>query len=291
MRWREDEHFTSEDLAQTQDKARDQFSRTAAAYVTSVGHAKGEDVAQLVEAARQRLGSLVDRQALDVATGGGHTARALAEEGAIVTASDLTPDMLAAAETFLRGVLPAAKLRFVEAAAEELPFDSGTFEIVTCRIAAHHFADPRAFLSEAKRVLVPGGVLVLVDNIAPEDPLLGQAMNTIERLRDPSHVEAYTPSRWFSWITGARLETYSLQRIWRIKQLNSWLKRAQTSPENEATLRAFLHDAPESVLRYLIVPTDRESWTRSADSGNDIGLRHEMMILAATSDPVGLGTG
>ena len=161
-------------VARTQQRARARFAASAQAYVTSVSHARGDELPRLVEAARSRLGDLAGRRALDVATGGGHTARALAAAGAHVTVSDLTPEMLAAAEAHLREAVPAAALTFVVAAAEALPFDDGAFEVVSCRIAAHHFGDPRAFLAEARRVLAPGGVLLLVDNVAPEDARAGR---------------------------------------------------------------------------------------------------------------------
>ena len=249
--------------------------------MSSVTHARGDELPRLVEAARSRLGGLAGRRALDVATGGGHTARALAAAGAHVTVSDLTPEMLAAAEAHLRQALPDATLDFVTAAAEALPFADGAFEIVSCRIAAHHFGDPRAFLAEVRRVLAAGGVLLLVDNVAPEDARLGEAMNEVERLRDPSHVEAYRVSTWMGWLGEVGLEPYLLERFWRVKPLASWLRRADTPPENEAALRVLLEGADEAVRRYLIAPPDAGAGTASESE-----LRHEVMLLAASAGPV-----
>lgn len=261
-------------------RVRAQFAATADAYVTSAIHAAGTDLPRLVEVVGLRLGSLAGRRALDVAAGGGHTARTLAAAGAAVTVSDLTPEMLGAAEAHLREAVPAAELTFAQAAAEALPFADGAFEIVTCRIAAHHFADPRAFLAEARRVLVPGGVLLLIDNIAPEDGDLARAMNEVERLRDPSHVEAYAVSRWVAWLGEAGLEPYHLERFWRVKELGSWLRRARTGPDGEAALRALVDDAPPSVRRYLLAPATGE------DGAGSVRLRHEVMLLAATAGAV-----
>ncbi len=266
-------------VARTQQRARTRFAASAQAYVTSVSHARGDELPRLVEAARSRLGDLAGRRALDVATGGGHTARTLAVAGAHVTVSDLTPEMLAAAEAHLREAVPAAALTFVVAAAEALPFDDGAFEVVSCRIAAHHFGDPRAFLAEARRVLAPGGVLLLVDNVAPENPRLGEAMNEVERLRDPSHVEAYRVSTWTGWLGEAGLEPYLLERFWRVKPLASWLRRADTSPESETALRALLEGADEAVRRYLIAPD------AGAGRASEPELRHEVMLLAASAGP------
>ncbi len=284
-------------IAHTQQRARARFAASAQAYVTSVSHAKGDELPRLVEAARSRLGDLAGRRALDVATGGGHTARALAEAGARVTVSDLTPEMLAAAEAHLRESVPGAALDFVPAAAEALPFEDGVFDVVSCRIAAHHFGDPRAFLAEVRRVLAPGGVFVLVDNVAPEDAALGGAMNVVERLRDPSHVEAYRVSTWMGWLGEAGLEPYLLERFWRVKPLASWLRRADTSPENEAALRAYLDAADEAVRGYLIADDGRgevpgagpgavrHAGPEADGDGREVRLRHEFVLLAATAGP------
>jgi ubiquinone/menaquinone biosynthesis C-methylase UbiE len=272
------------DVARAQERARERFAASAQAYVSSVSHARGDELPRLVEAARSRLGDLTGRRALDVATGGGHTARTLAEAGAHVTVSDLTPEMLAAAEAHLREAMPDAAFDYVVAAAEALPFEDGAFEMVSCRIAAHHFGDPRAFLAEARRVLVPGGVFLLVDNVAPEDVRLGAAMNEVERLRDPSHVEAYRVSRWMGWLGEVGLEPYRLERFWRVKPLASWLRRADTSPENEAALRALLEGADEAVRRYLIAPDVDAEAGGASEPG--FRLRHEVMLLAASAGPV-----
>ncbi len=282
-------------LTETQRRARERFGAAAEAYVASTSHARGADLSRLVEAARARLGDLRGRRALDIATGGGHTARALTEAGAAVTASDLTPAMLAAAEAHLREALPAAELRFVAAAAEALPFEDAAFDIVTCRIAAHHFGEPRTFLAEARRVLAPGGVFLLVDNIAPEDQRLGEAMNQVERLRDPTHVEAYPVSTWVRWVAEAGLEPVLLERFWRFKELGSWLRRAEAPPETEAALRSLLESAAEDVRRYLVAPPEEapgadprsvQAPGRAAGEGGELRLRHEVVLLAAVAAPL-----
>lgn len=252
--------------------AREQFARSGDAYVVSASHASGEELPRMVAVARSRLGELAGLRALDVATGGGHTARAFAEAGMVVTASDLTPEMLAGAERHLRAGLPDARLTFAPAPAESLPFEDSTFALLTCRIAAHHFGDPRAFLAGARRVLVRGGVLIVVDNVAPEDPRLARAMNEVERLRDRSHVRAYAVSDWVAWAAAAGFEPFHLERFWRVKALVGWLDRARTPEENRTAIRALLDGAESEVRAYLTVPDAAEA-----------SLRHEVMLLAATA--------
>ncbi len=178
----------------------EQFGAAAQGYVASAGHARGGDLARLVELARPRG----DERMLDIATGGGHTALAFAPHVREVVASDLTPRMLAAAEAFIRGQ-GVTNVLFEPADAEELPFADTSFDIVTARIAPHHFPNPRRFVHQAARVLRPGGLFLLDDNMAPEDAELDAFMNRFEQWRDPSHVRAYTVGEWRGWMADAGL--------------------------------------------------------------------------------------
>ena len=89
-------------------------------------------------------------------------------------ASDLTPRMLAAARRFI-GEQGVTNVEFVVADAEQLPFLDETFSLVTVRIAPHHYADVPRAVREMARVLRPGGRLIVIDNIAPEDDALDRA--------------------------------------------------------------------------------------------------------------------
>jgi ubiquinone/menaquinone biosynthesis C-methylase UbiE len=228
------------DKQQIVDKARAQFSATAEQYVRSQRHAAGDDLARLVELAVLRG----DERVLDIATGAGHTALAFAPHVASVIASDLTPRMLEVAAELAaeRGIL---NVTFVLAQAEALPFEAESFDVVTCRVAPHHFADPQAFVSEAARVLRPGGRFLLDDQMAPEDPELDEFVNTFERWRDRSHVRAYTPSEWRRWIEAAGMRLEHVEPIERGSyEFADWTQRAKMpQPECEA-LERWLIAAP-----------------------------------------------
>ncbi len=256
------------DRPSVHDQARAQFGKTADAYVNSLGHAKGEDLDLMLALA----GDVRELDLLDVATGGGHTALAFARAGARVVASDLTPEMLQAAERFIRSQLPDAHAAFQLAAAESLPFEDDRFDIVTCRIAPHHFQDPAAFVREAARVLKPGGRFLLIDNVAPEDPELAQAMNHIEKARDPSHVEAYTVHRWIQWLSHARLDPHHLARWRRSKDLRAWAAMAQLPDDQIDALQAHILQLPERTRRYLDVQ-------HNASGG--LSLCHEAALFMA----------
>ena len=181
--------------------AQERFGAFAATYATSRSHAKGGSLARLVELAAPQSNWI----ALDIATGAGHAALALAPHLAHMVASDLTPQMLGVARGLARD-RNISNMSFADIRAEALPFPDGTFDLVTCRIAPHHFDDVRQFVTESARVLRPGGVFGLVENISPDTSMMaGDAdtlataadeYNAFEKLRDPSHVRCLTLTEW-----------------------------------------------------------------------------------------------
>ncbi len=248
-------------------KVQDQFSSVADAYVKSSIHAKGEDLKLMLNFA----GDVSAKQVLDVATGAGHTALAFAEAGAKVTASDLTPKMLETAKSYL-AQQNVDNVSFVEAAAEALPFDNQSFDIVTCRIAPHHFADPKVFVKEVARVLKPSGLFLLIDNLSPEDKKLASIMNEIEKARDPSHVEAYSLSRWITWLADAGLETHKLIRFERQKNYANWTQTAKLSQEASRKLERYIMALPSNAKAYLNLVVDGKKI---------VSLSHEVVLLQA----------
>src|SRR4029078_3466196 len=168
----------------------EQFGKTAAHYLTSKPHAKGKSLERLVELTSPKK----DWRALDVATGGGPVAYTFAPHVARVWATDITQEMLdmVKAEAHKRGL---ANIRTAYAKAEALPFEDASFDLVTCRIAPHHFDSIPEFLSEVHRVLKPNGIFAVVDNVVP-DGNVGDYINAFERFRDPSHLRAWTMEEW-----------------------------------------------------------------------------------------------
>ncbi|MGO1117362.1 class I SAM-dependent methyltransferase [Rhodovibrionaceae bacterium A322] len=167
------------------------FSDLAEAYSTSPGHAKDGDLDLVMAFSSPGLYEF----ALDVATGPGHTAFRLASRAAMVIGLDIAPGMLTKArELAQERDLPNLSFQYGDAAA--LPFGDDSFDLVTCRIAPHHFRDIPAFLTEVERVLKVGGRLVLEDSMAPEDPVAARFFHELEQRRDPTHVKSLSQKEW-----------------------------------------------------------------------------------------------
>jgi ubiquinone/menaquinone biosynthesis C-methylase UbiE len=221
----------------------EQFGKTAAHYLTSKPHAKGKSLERLVELTRPQK----DWRALDVATGGGHVAYTFAPHVARMWATDITQEMLdqVKGEAHKRGL---ANVRTTYARAEALPFEDESFDLVTCRIAPHHFDSIPQFLSEVHRVLKPGALLALVDNVVPAGSV-GDYINAFERLRDPSHLRAWTMQEWRDALKTARLAIEHEEQIYKTMEFSSWAQRYDDTMK--ALLRAMLTEVTSDVKATL----------------------------------------
>jgi ubiquinone/menaquinone biosynthesis C-methylase UbiE len=173
------------------------FGERAAFYTTSPCHSDPKVLARVIEHASPRPGWC----ALDVATGTGHTAFALASHVAFLVGIDLTPQMLAEAEREKRK-RSIPNVAFTCADARDLPFPDAAFQLVTCRRAPHHFPDIDRSIEEMKRVLPGGGRLLIDDRSVPEDDFVDRCMNRLDRLHDASHVRQYRPREWREMLEG-----------------------------------------------------------------------------------------
>lgn len=209
-------------------KAQAFFSGKAAAYRASPSHADRDDLARMVSWLAVRAGE----RALDVATGGGHTARALHEAGCETFATDATRAMLAEGLSLPRAVCDA----------ERLPFRRASFDVVASRIAPHHFPDLPLFAQEVARVLRPGGRLYVFDLTTPEDARAQSLIDRIERLRDPSHGRSHPPSAWRAALAKAGMQVARLETRASELDLEAWIRRAGMREASEAELRRLLRE-------------------------------------------------
>jgi ubiquinone/menaquinone biosynthesis C-methylase UbiE len=236
-----------------------QFGAHAAAYVTSPVHAKGASLGRLVELVKPQK----HWHALDIATAAGHTALAFSPHVASVIASDLTDEMLVEAKQFL-AKQGATNATTAKADAEALPFEDAAFDLVTCRIAPHHFPDVARFVSEAWRVLKPGGVFALVDNVAPDTTSVpgtskadlrsaAIAYNAFEKLRDPSHGRCLSTRDWLELISDMGFAIEHTEHLAKDMEFQPWAERLGADAPTISRLREILDEA-EPALNSFLVP-------------------------------------
>jgi SAM-dependent methyltransferase len=215
------------------------FGATAEAYVKSPGHAGGPDLERLLAWGRGCGAGRV----LDLATGGGHTALALSAFTPTVVATDLTEPMLLAARAFASSQ-GMTGIRFLGADVEALPFRDASFEVVTCRIAAHHFpAVPKA-IGEVARVLGPGGAFLLQDILGHEDPELAAFILEVEKRRDPSHVRSLSRAEWLECLGAAGFTLLDEAVVTKGRPWEEWTGRMRMAQEARAALDGFVLAAP-----------------------------------------------
>lgn len=228
-----------------------QFGAQANAYLTSAVHSQGPDL----EALAKLVAGKSQARVLDLGCGGGHVSFAVAPHVRAVVAYDLSADMLAvvAKAASDRGFRNLTTERGV---AEELPFDDASFDYVFSRYSAHHWRDLDLGLREAARVLKPGGMAAFVDTVAPAEPLLDTFLQTVELLRDPSHVRDYARAEWVAMVGRAGLlaATASEHRV-RL-DIRSWLERMRTPPVQAEAIRALEAVMSQGVRQHFAIEAD-----------------------------------
>jgi len=224
------------------------FGAAAADYVTSKVHASGQDLAWVVEAAALTGTERV----LDVATGAGHTAFALAPHAAEVVALDITPEMLTVAQQ-VAAERHLHNIRFLQGDAQKVPCEDASFDVVACRQAAHHFPDVRQGVREWARVLKSGGKLVLVDSISPEEPEIDSFLHEIETLRDPSHVRNQRLSEWLTLLTEAGFMVKAARQWGIFLDIPSWTQRMRTPAESVALIEQYMRNASPAIRERLLI--------------------------------------
>ncbi len=209
----------------------DVWSERADAFRRSAVHREGPDLDLLVEWCEPGEGV----RALDVATGGGHVARRLREAGCEVVSVDPAP-----------GMRPT-----VVARAEDIPFADASFDVVACRIAAHHFEDVRRAVREMARLTRDR--VVVEDNV-----FVSEAVEAAERLRDPTHVRCYTEEEWRAFFAEVGLRVEAEQAFDRRADVDDWLARVDTPESDAARVRELLADRIQGghlLLRSVVFKT------------------------------------
>src|SRR5579871_3678859 len=231
--WPKDEEPTM----RTHDEAvQQQFDPQANAFLTSPVHAQGPDL----QAAKALVAGAIPSsgQAIDLGCGAGHLSFALAPHLSKVIAVDPSPNMLATVtrEATARG-LPQIGVK--QASAESLPFADGQFDLACTRYSTHHWRHLPQALRNAQRILKPTGYILVIDLLGHEDPLVDTHLQTLEVLRDPSHVRSRSTKEWTTFLQDAGFSLIE-HRSWPVRIVfDAWIERIRTPPERASLIRAF----------------------------------------------------
>ena len=242
------------------------WENAAEAYATGE-HRSGEELQLVVEFASPSGGERV----LDIGAGAGHTALALAPRVASVVVTDPVEGMLKAARRVFAEA-GVSNAEFLNASAERLPFPDASFDIVTSRLAAHHFDDVPLAMREIARVLRSGGRFIFVDTTAPVDAEAARWQDEAERLRDATHQRIYRKDEWLAFAEGAGFHIERIEVVRKAHDFEPWLERGGQDAETMQRVReAFLH-APRSAVEALDV---------KADHGRVLSFTDTKLVLSA----------
>jgi len=228
-----------------------QFGSTASAYLTSAVHAQGADL-DMLRAAAQRLSH---PSVLDLGCGAGHASFAVAPHAQSVTAFDLSAQMLdvvaqAARERGLHN------LETRQGNAAQLPFADASFDLVVTRFSAHHWLDVPAALREVARVLRPQGSFIVIDIVAPQEPLYDTTLQAVELLRDGSHVRDYRVCEWQARLDKAGF-AHRVDNQWKLTmRFDDWTSRMRTPAPRVEAIRSLFDAAPEEARAYFALEED-----------------------------------
>ncbi|EPI2800367.1 TPA: methyltransferase domain-containing protein [Citrobacter koseri] len=233
------------------DNVEKQFGSQANAYLTSTVHASGRDLQRLAE----RLSSFPHASVLDMGCGAGHASFIAAQNVKQVVAYDLSSQMLEV-------VVQAAKEKGLEniatrqGYAENLPFEDHAFDVVISRYSAHHWHDVGQALREVNRVLKAGGVLIMMDVMSPGHPVRDIWLQTVEALRDTSHVRNYSSGEWLSLVNDANLIVDTLLTDRLPLEFSSWVARMRTPAALVEAIRLYQKSASAEVKAYFALQED-----------------------------------
>ena len=192
---------------------------------------------------------------LDMGCGAGHASFTAAGQVAEVTAYDLSSQMLEVVATAAKEK-GFSNIVTQQGYAETLPFADASFDVVISRYSAHQWHDVGQALREVKRVLKPGGVIIVMDVMSPGHPVRDVWLQTVEALRDTSHVRNYSSGEWLTLATEAGLVVNQLLTDRLPLEFSSWVARMRTPEPLEEAIRLYQQSASAEVKAYFELQED-----------------------------------
>ena len=249
------------------------FDTLAASYAVSEVH--------IHSPTRDRLHTFLPRveSVCDVASGAGHTGLGFAGIASRIVAVDPAPNMLAQVRQLAAS--RAIAVETVEAFAESIPLASASFDLVVCRVAAHHFSNLPKAMSEMTRLTKPGGYLAIIDMEGDENPEIDALNHEIEVLHDPTHVRSYTAKHWRELFASNRLKVETCEtRCWEFPgglTVKRWCELGNSGDKALQAIQDRLASAPTEWLAELEISLD-------PDGGYRIPVRTLLILGRKSSD-------
>jgi len=231
------------------DHVQRRFGDVAANYRRSRVHAAGPDLDRMIAAAALSA----ETRVLDAGCGAGHTAAAFAGGVGQVIACDFTPAMLAQAKSLARD-RGLDNISAQLADVENLPFPGDCFDLIVTRYSAHHWLHPERALAEFRRLLKTGGALLISDIMARENYAQDTFLQTIELLRDPSHVRDYRISEWGDMLKDAGFGCEVLMTFDLSLRFETWTRRMNTPAQHAEMIKTLFNGASADVRRAFRLP-------------------------------------
>lgn len=228
-----------------------QYQDKSNAYLTSKVHAQGIEFEKI----QKLLQTFHVNRALDLGCGGGHVSYQISPFVNEVVAYDLTPEMV-------KTVLEEAKQRQlnniigVQGKAEQLPFPDESFDVVVSRYSAHHWQNLPQAMAEIFRVLKKGGKAIFIDILGSQQPTLDTFLQTIEMIRDPSHVRDYSLGEWSSLVEQAGFRVAQIDQQTLTLNFSSWVERMQTPEYAIKTIRDLQNNSSDLIKSYYQIQAD-----------------------------------
>lgn len=228
-----------------------QYQDKSESYLKSAVHAQGVEF--------EKMQGIIQKyqlkHVLDLGCGGGHVSYQIAPFAEQVTAYDLTAEMV-------QLVVEQAKQKKLnniwgqQGAAEQLKFEDEYFDCVISRYSAHHWQNVRHAMSEIFRVVKPSGKVILVDILGTQQPILDTFFQSIETIRDPSHVRNYSLSEWTNFAEYAGFQIETIEKQYLDLEFKSWVERMQTPSFAIETIRYLQQKVSDQVRNYYQIQDD-----------------------------------
>jgi len=225
---------------------KDQFDRQAKFYSNSSTFSSGLSLKLL---SNLLLGKEFS-QGLDIGTGSGFTAFELSNNCDSVEAIDISSGMLEEAEK-IKQKRNIDNVNFKIGFAENLEYADSSFDIITCRTAAHHFEDLSKALDEINRVLKDKGSVYVIDTITSDQKSLNDWHQKIEIMRDQSHVKNYSLLEWKKYFLNSNLNLIEIFQTRVNMNLEDWMERSGTSMKSKKILRNEFENADNKVKKFF----------------------------------------